>query len=109
MATSIESAKASQSRKAVIVGIGGCSSSGKTTLSRILRDILPNTSILHEDDFYKSDHEYVSSLSFAFSASIFFTNELSVDCFCFVCYVSRMPACELAGSIFLVHFSQEML
>ncbi|KAI1846479.1 hypothetical protein JX265_004997 [Neoarthrinium moseri] len=44
-------------RKAVIVGISGASSSGKTTLARLLRDILPNTFILHEDDFYKAESE----------------------------------------------------
>ncbi|KAK8086913.1 ribosylnicotinamide kinase [Apiospora phragmitis] len=44
-------------RKAVIVGISGASSSGKTTLARLLRDIFPNTFILHEDDFYKAEPE----------------------------------------------------
>ncbi|KAK8107677.1 P-loop containing nucleoside triphosphate hydrolase protein [Apiospora kogelbergensis] len=44
-------------RKAVIVGISGASSSGKTTLARLLRDIFPNTFILHEDDFYKAESE----------------------------------------------------
>ena len=44
-------------RKALVVGISGASSSGKTTLSRLLRDIFPNTSILHEDDFYKPEIE----------------------------------------------------
>ncbi|KAL1305130.1 hypothetical protein AAFC00_002055 [Neodothiora populina] len=43
--------------KAVLIGISGVSSSGKTTLARLLRDILPNTFILHEDDFYKTDTE----------------------------------------------------
>jgi len=43
--------------KAVVVGISGCSSSGKTTLSRLLRDIFPNTFILHEDDFYLPEIE----------------------------------------------------
>ncbi|RDL40285.1 p-loop containing nucleoside triphosphate hydrolase [Venustampulla echinocandica] len=43
--------------KAVVVGISGCSSSGKTTLSRLLRDIFPNAFVLHEDDFYKADTE----------------------------------------------------
>ncbi len=43
--------------KALIVGISGVSSSGKTTLARLLRDIFPNTFILHEDDFYKTDGE----------------------------------------------------
>ena len=45
-------------RKAVIVGISGASSSGKTTLARLLRDIFPGTFILHEDDFYKPESEY---------------------------------------------------
>lgn len=42
---------------ALIVGISGVSCSGKTTLARLLRDIFPNTFILHEDDFYKTDAE----------------------------------------------------
>ncbi|KAH8677483.1 P-loop containing nucleoside triphosphate hydrolase protein [Xylariales sp. PMI_506] len=46
-----------EDRKAVIVGISGASSSGKTTLARLLRDIFPNTFILHEDDFYKPETE----------------------------------------------------
>ncbi|KAI9697311.1 MAG: ribosylnicotinamide kinase [Candelina mexicana] len=45
------------SAKAAIVGISGCSSSGKTTLSRLLRDVLPNTFILHEDDFYRPEEQ----------------------------------------------------
>jgi ABC-type glutathione transport system ATPase component len=45
------------SQKAVIVALSGCSSSGKTTLARLLRDIFPNTFILHEDDFYKPEDE----------------------------------------------------
>ncbi|KAG4029562.1 hypothetical protein MFRU_015g01000 [Monilinia fructicola] len=45
------------SRKAVVLGISGCSSSGKTTLSRLLRDIFPNTFVLHEDDFYRPEEE----------------------------------------------------
>jgi len=36
----------------LIVGISGPSSSGKTTLARLLRDVWTNTIILHEDDFY---------------------------------------------------------
>lgn len=43
--------------KALIIGISGVSSSGKTTLARILRDIFPRSFILHEDDFYKTDAE----------------------------------------------------
>jgi len=44
-------------RKAIVVGISGCSSSGKTTISRLLRDIFPNTFVLHEDDFYRPENE----------------------------------------------------
>lgn len=44
--------------RALIVAISGCSSSGKTTLARLLRDIFPNTFILHEDDFYRAETEY---------------------------------------------------
>ncbi|KAF4976159.1 hypothetical protein FZEAL_7137 [Fusarium zealandicum] len=42
---------------ALVVGISGCSSSGKTTLARLLRDIFPHTFILHEDDFYRPETE----------------------------------------------------
>ncbi|KFG84955.1 nicotinamide riboside kinase 1 [Metarhizium anisopliae] len=43
--------------KSLIIGISGPSSSGKTTLARLLRDIFPNTFILHQDDFYKPEPE----------------------------------------------------
>lgn len=42
---------------AFIIGISGPSSSGKTTLARLLRDIIPNSFILHEDDFYLPDQQ----------------------------------------------------
>ncbi|KAH7075465.1 P-loop containing nucleoside triphosphate hydrolase protein [Paraphoma chrysanthemicola] len=43
----------------LLVGISGPSSSGKTTLSRLLRDIFPPSKlfILHLDDFYLTDAE----------------------------------------------------
>ncbi|PPJ52831.1 hypothetical protein CBER1_10980 [Cercospora berteroae] len=44
-------------KKAILVGISGVSSSGKTTLARTLRDIFPRAFILHEDDFYKTDEQ----------------------------------------------------
>ncbi|KAI0861438.1 nicotinamide riboside kinase 1 [Xylaria cubensis] len=47
-------------RKAIIVGISGPSSSGKTTLARLLRDVFPHTFILHEDDFYRPETELPS-------------------------------------------------
>ncbi|KAH8107811.1 P-loop containing nucleoside triphosphate hydrolase protein [Cristinia sonorae] len=37
--------------RVILVGIGGASSSGKTTLSKYLRSILPGSIILHQDDF----------------------------------------------------------
>ncbi|KAF3070980.1 Nicotinamide riboside kinase [Daldinia childiae] len=46
-----------EDRKAFIVGISGASSSGKTTLARLLRDVFPNTFVLHEDDFYRPETE----------------------------------------------------
>jgi nicotinamide/nicotinate riboside kinase len=49
-------------QKAVIVGLSGCSSSGKTTLARLLRDIFPNSFVLHEDDFYRPEEKLVTWL-----------------------------------------------
>ncbi|KOS18759.1 Nicotinamide riboside kinase [Escovopsis weberi] len=46
-----------EDRRALIVAISGCSSSGKTTLARLLRDIFPGAFILHEDDFYRPETE----------------------------------------------------
>lgn len=47
------------SQPPLLVGISGPSSSGKTTLSRLLRDIFPQKqlSIVHLDDFYLTDTE----------------------------------------------------
>lgn len=47
------------SQPPLLLGISGPSSSGKTTLSRLLRDIFPQNhlSILHLDDFYLTDAE----------------------------------------------------
>ncbi|KAL2135865.1 hypothetical protein VTI74DRAFT_6628 [Chaetomium olivicolor] len=44
-------------QRTIVIGISGCSSSGKTTLARLLRDIFPETFIIHEDDFYKPEAE----------------------------------------------------
>ena len=40
---------------ATILGLSGPSSSGKTTLARLLRSIFPHTLIVHEDDFYRPE------------------------------------------------------
>lgn len=45
------------SQPILLIGISGPSSSGKTTLSRLLRDIFPSVFILHLDDFFKTDAE----------------------------------------------------
>ncbi|TCD66720.1 ribosylnicotinamide kinase [Steccherinum ochraceum] len=37
--------------RVILVGIGGASSSGKTTLAKHLRNIVPGSMILHQDDF----------------------------------------------------------
>ena len=37
--------------KVILVGVGGASSSGKTTLSKKLLNVLPNSFIIHQDDF----------------------------------------------------------
>ncbi|KAF2748998.1 P-loop containing nucleoside triphosphate hydrolase protein [Sporormia fimetaria CBS 119925] len=39
----------------LLLGLSGPSCSGKTTLSRLLRDIIPHVSILHLDDFFLPD------------------------------------------------------
>ncbi|RDA89860.1 hypothetical protein CP533_0404 [Ophiocordyceps camponoti-saundersi (nom. inval.)] len=49
---------------ALIIALSGCSSSGKTTLARLLRDIFPNTFILHQDDFYRPETELPSKNGF---------------------------------------------
>ncbi|KAG0145014.1 hypothetical protein CROQUDRAFT_716314 [Cronartium quercuum f. sp. fusiforme G11] len=40
-----------QKTRIVIIAVGGATCSGKTTLSEHLRQILPNSTILHQDDF----------------------------------------------------------
>lgn len=47
----------SQSSKVLLVGLSGPSSSGKTTLARLLRRIWPGSFVLHEDDFYWPDKQ----------------------------------------------------
>ncbi|GMM34455.1 ribosylnicotinamide kinase [Saccharomycopsis crataegensis] len=43
--------------KVVLVGISGPSSSGKTTVSRLLTGIFPGSILIHEDDYYKDDKD----------------------------------------------------
>lgn len=70
-------AQAREQTNTLVVGISGPSSSGKTTLARLLQrifcgvDMQPssgtgtaknklNTFIIHEDDFYYPDDQYVA-------------------------------------------------
>ena len=49
---------ASSPSSALLIGLSGPSSSGKTTLARLLRTIFqPNLLILHQDDFYRPEAE----------------------------------------------------
>jgi len=54
--------------QALVIGISGPSSSGKTTLARLLQRIfsptLSKTFIIHEDDFYVPDDKYFSLTPF---------------------------------------------
>ncbi|KAK3806000.1 MAG: P-loop containing nucleoside triphosphate hydrolase protein [Linnemannia elongata] len=43
------------STRVITIGLSGPSSGGKTTVSRYLRKILPNSTIVHQDDFYKPE------------------------------------------------------
>ncbi|CEJ00503.1 hypothetical protein RMCBS344292_14556 [Rhizopus microsporus] len=43
--------------KVYTIGVGGPSCSGKTTITRILKRILKNVTVIYQDDFYKPDKE----------------------------------------------------
>lgn len=56
--------KTKGANKTIIIGLSGPSSSGKTTLARLLRSVFAlenkiRTFIIHEDDFYLPDDQYV--------------------------------------------------
>ncbi|CAB4252309.1 similar to Saccharomyces cerevisiae YNL129W NRK1 Nicotinamide riboside kinase [Maudiozyma barnettii] len=44
-------------KKVILIGLSGCSSTGKTTLAKLASQFLPNSVLIHEDDFYKHDEE----------------------------------------------------
>jgi pantothenate kinase-related protein Tda10 len=57
--------------KTIIIGLSGPSSSGKTTIARLLKIIFSvdrrvRAFIIHEDDFYFPDDKYVASWYFLF-------------------------------------------
>ncbi|KAF9106077.1 ribosylnicotinamide kinase [Mortierella sp. AM989] len=41
----------------ITIGLSGPSSGGKTTTSRYLRSILPNSTVVHQDDFYLPENQ----------------------------------------------------
>uniref|UniRef100_A0A493TNC9 Nicotinamide riboside kinase 2 n=1 Tax=Anas platyrhynchos platyrhynchos TaxID=8840 RepID=A0A493TNC9_ANAPP len=41
----------------IVIGIGGVTNGGKTTLTRKLMQALPNCSVVHQDDFFKPQDE----------------------------------------------------
>lgn len=43
--------------KTILIGVSGASSSGKSTLVYLMKEILPNTEIIHEDDFFKLEKD----------------------------------------------------
>ncbi|KAF8936147.1 P-loop containing nucleoside triphosphate hydrolase protein [Dissophora ornata] len=43
--------------KVITIGLSGPSSGGKTTTSRYLKSILPNSTIIHQDDFYRPEEQ----------------------------------------------------
>lgn len=45
----------------LLVGLSGISSSGKTTLARLLLKLLPNSYLIHQDDFYFPDKDLPQS------------------------------------------------
>jgi len=46
-----EQVQASENIRVILVGIGGATCSGKTTLAKHMRNILPDSFIIHQDDF----------------------------------------------------------
>lgn len=44
-------------QRTILIGLSGCSSTGKTTLAKLASQLLPNAILIHEDDFYKHDEE----------------------------------------------------
>lgn len=43
-------------KKVILIGLSGCSSSGKTTIAKLTSTLIPGCTLIHEDDFYKHDN-----------------------------------------------------
>ncbi|CCE64647.1 hypothetical protein TPHA_0I01410 [Tetrapisispora phaffii CBS 4417] len=44
-------------QKVILIGLGGCSSSGKSTIAKIANSLITNSVLIHQDDFFKHDNE----------------------------------------------------
>ncbi|CAL9727910.1 nicotinamide riboside kinase [Monosporozyma unispora] len=44
-------------QKVVLIGLSGCSSTGKTTIAKLTAELVNQSTLIHEDDFYKHDDE----------------------------------------------------
>lgn len=47
----------SSQKPVVLIGISGCSSSGKTTVAKLIATLAQDTVLIHQDDFYKHDED----------------------------------------------------
>lgn len=43
--------------KVILIGLSGCSSSGKTTIAKLTSELIEQSTLIHEDDFYKHDDQ----------------------------------------------------
>lgn len=44
-------------KRVVLIGLSGCSSTGKTTIAKLTAELIKQGTLIHEDDFYKHDDE----------------------------------------------------
>lgn len=91
-------------RPALLIGISGVSSSGKTGISHLLRLILPSSSpvfILHQDDFFIPKHLLVPSS----------TGELDADCrdaIDFAALIKMMEYAKFKGALPATFYTQQV-